>query len=143
MNDEDTKTQRVLKPFKDWSSEEMERVARGVVNAAFSVHMSLGPGLLESVYELCLARELELRGYKIERQVCLPIQYADLDIPSGLRLDIVVEDCVIVELKAVEEILPVHKAQLLTYLKLSGYRLGFLINFNVPLIKQGIRRMIL
>src|SRR5439155_23054915 len=104
-------------------------------------HRALGPGLLESVYELCLVHELTKRGLKVERQVSLPVVYDSIRLDAGLRLDIVVEDSVVVELKAVESMLPVHTAQLLTYLKLTGHRLGLLINFNVPLIKDGIHRL--
>jgi GxxExxY protein len=123
--------------------DETDQVAKQVVDAAFSVHSSLGPGLLESVYEVCLAHELGKRGLKIERQIALPIIYDKLRLDAGLRFDALVEGCVVVELKAVERILPVHKAQILTYLKLSGHRLGLLINFNVPVIKNGIVRMVL
>ena len=122
---------------------ETDRVAKQVVDAAFSVHSGLGPGLLESIYETCLAHELTKRDLKVERQVVLPIIYDSLRLNAGLRLDVVVADCVVVELKAVESLLPVHRAQLLTYLKLSGYRLGLIINFNVSVIKNGIVRMVL
>jgi len=113
------------------------------VDAAFAVHSHLGPGLLESVYEVCLTHELVKRGLKVSGQLALPIQYDTIRLDAGLRLDLLVEDSVIVELKAVESLMPVHKAQLLTYLKLSGCRLGLLINFNVPLIKNGIVRLAL
>ncbi len=122
---------------------ETDRVAKQVVDAAFSVHSGLGPGLLESIYETCLAHELTKRDLRVERQVVLPIIYDSLRLDAGLRLDVVVADCVVVELKAVESLLPVHRAQLLTYLKLSGYRLGLIINFNVSVIKNGIVRMAL
>ena len=122
---------------------ETDWVAKQVVDAAFSVHSGLGPGLLESIYETCLAHELTKRDLKVERQVVLPIIYDSLRLDAGLRLDVVVADCVVVELKAVESLLPVHRAQLLTYLKLSGYRLGLIINFNVTVIKNGIVRMAL
>jgi GxxExxY protein len=121
----------------------IDQVAKQVVDAAFSVHSGLGPGLLESIYETCLAHELTKRDLKVERQVVLPVIYDSLRLDAGLRLDVVVADCVVVELKAVESLLPVHRAQLLTYLKLSGYRLGLIINFNVPVIKNGIVRMVL
>ena len=121
----------------------MDRVARIVVDAAYSVHSKLGPGLLESVYEICLVHELSKRGVTFQRQVHLPIDYDGVRIDAGLRLDLVVENCVIVELKAVEALLPVHHAQVMTYLKLTGHRLGLLINFNVPLIKDGIQRIAL
>jgi GxxExxY protein len=122
---------------------ETERVARAVVDAAFKVHRILGPGLLESVYEACLVHELKQRGIKVDVQIALPIVYEGLRLEAGLRLDMLVEDCVVVELKAVEKFNNLFEAQLLTYLRLTGLRLGLLINFNVPLIKQGIRRVIL
>ena len=120
-----------------------DAVARQVVDAAYAVHSALGPGLLEVVYEVCLVHELNKRGIKVERQVMVPVIYDNVRLDAGLRLDLVVGDCLIVELKAIENMLPVHKAQLLTYLKLSGYRLGLLINFNVPVIKNGIQRVAL
>jgi GxxExxY protein len=121
----------------------VDYVAGQVVNAAFQVHSRLGPGLLESVYEVCLVHELTKAGLRVERQVVLPVIYEDIRLDAGLRIDVVVEGCILIELKAVENILPVHRAQLLTYLKLSGHRLGLLINFNVPVIKDGIVRMVL
>jgi GxxExxY protein len=114
-----------------------------LLDAAFEVHRKLGPGLLESVYEVCVCHELTKLGVAFQCQVCLPIQYDEIRIDAGLRLDLVIANEVIGELKAVETILPVHEAQLLTYLKLTGMRLGFLINFNVPLLKNGIKRIIL
>ena len=137
MNHKDTKSQRG--PVSD----AVNRVAKEVVDAAFKVHKALGPGLLESVYEACMDHELRKRGLKVVRQLALPVVYDGIQLDEALRLDLLVEDCVIVELKAVDELLPVHEAQILTYLKLCGHRLGFLLNFNVPLIKDGIRRMIL
>ena len=122
---------------------ETDRIARAIVDAAFRVHSTLGPGLLESVYEACMVHELGKRGLDVRRQVSIPVVYDDVTIDAGLRLDLVVADQVIVELKAVEKMLPVYEAQLLTYLKLTEKRLGLLINFNVPLIKQGIKRMAL
>ena len=113
-----------------------------VIDAAFAVHSTLGPGLLENVYEVCLCLELKMRNLKVDRQVSLPIDYDGVRIDGGLRMDVVVDSSVIVEIKAVEEIHPVHKAQLLTYLKLTGYRLGLLVNFNVPLIRDGITRVV-
>ena len=124
-------------------SQEVDQVAGQVVDAAFTVHSTLGPGLLESVYEACLAYELIKRRLKVDRQIPLPVVYEDTKLDAGLRLDLVVDDSVVVELKAVEAVLPVHRAQLLTDLKLSGHRLGLLINFNVPVIKDGIKRMAL
>jgi GxxExxY protein len=120
-----------------------EAIATQVVDAAYRVHSTLGPGLLESVYETCLEYELHKRNIPIERQLALPVVYEQLRLESGLRLDLLVDRSVIVEVKSVESILPVHKAQVLTYLKLAGYRLGLLINFNVPVIKQGIQRIVL
>jgi len=119
-----------------------ERVATEVVDAALKVHKALGPGLLESVYETCLVYELEKRGLGVAKQVTLPIVYDGRKLDGGLRLDLVIENRVIVEVKAVEKANPVFEAQLLTYLRLSGLRLGFLINFTVPLIKDGIKRMV-
>ena len=122
---------------------EVETVATATVDAAYKVHRTLGPGLLESVYELCLAHELRKRGLEVRTQLQLPIIYEDITIDSGLRPDILIADVLVVEVKAVERIHPVHQAQLLTYLKLMRKRLGLLINFNVPVISQGIKRMIL
>jgi len=118
-------------------------LAKEVVDAAFKVHSTLGPGLLESVYEVCLAHELSRRGLKIQTQVAFPIVYEDVRLDAGLRIDLVVENRLIVEIKAVETMPPVFEAQLLTYLKLTKMRLGLLINFNVSKIKDGIKRIIL
>ena len=137
MNRQDAKTPR------EERGGELDVLARVVVDAAFAVHTALGPGLLEGVYEVCLAHELTKRGVRVERQVALPVIYDGVKIEAGLRLDLLVENQLIVELKAVETLLPVHKAQVLTYLKLTGKTLGLLINFNVPLIKEGIKRIIL
>jgi len=123
-------------------SSNLERIASEIVDAAFQVHTNLGPGLLESVYEACMAYELRKRGLNIKTQLHLPIRYGDIEIEAGLRLDILVADLVIIEVKAVEEMLPVHEAQMLTYLKLTNLSLGFLINFNVPRIKSSIKRMV-
>jgi GxxExxY protein len=122
---------------------EVEELATQTVDAAFKVHKELGPGLLESVYEVCLVYELSKKGLKAVRQLELPVVYQGVQLDAGLRLDILVEDQLIVEVKAVEKFAPVHQAQLMTYLKLTNRRLGLLINFNVPLIKQGIKRVIL
>jgi GxxExxY protein len=121
----------------------VDEIASAIVDAAFKVHQALGPGLLESVYEVCLAHELHRRDIAFDRQVSLPIVYEGMKLEAGLRLDLVVERQIIIEIKAVESLLPVHQAQVLTYLKLSGLHLAFLINFNVPLIKQGIKRVVL
>jgi GxxExxY protein len=121
----------------------LERIARIIVDAVYTVHSNLGPGLLESVYSICLAHELRKRGLKVEREIILPILYDGVRIEAGLKLDLVVESCIIIEAKAVDKLIAVFDAQLLTYLKLSGYTLGFLVNFNVTLIKDGIKRVIL
>ncbi len=123
--------------------QEMENAARAIVDSAYRVHSGLGPGLIESVYEACLVHELSKRSIFVERQVKLPVVYDGVQLDAGLRLDLRVEGSVIVEIKAVERLLPVHEAQLLTYLKLTELRLGLLLNFNVPRIKDGIRRMVL
>jgi GxxExxY protein len=107
------------------------------------VHSALGPGLLENVYEVCLCHELTKRGLSFRRQIVVPIVYDGISFEEGLRLDLLVENLVVCELKAVESANPVFRAQLLTYLKLTGKRLGFLVNFNVPLIKNGLKRVIL
>ncbi|KPL08280.1 GxxExxY protein [candidate division BRC1 bacterium SM23_51] len=122
---------------------ELNDVSGAIVDAAFRVHSTLGPGLLESVYEVCLEHELKKRGLEVKRQLLLPVVYEGVRLDAGLRLDMLVEDCVIVELKAVEQMGPVFDAQLLTYLKLTELRLGLLINFNVPVIKDGIKRVVL
>jgi GxxExxY protein len=122
---------------------EQDEIARQVVDAAFRVHQTLGPGLLESVYETCLCHELAKRGLPFVRQLPVNITYDDIQIEAGLRIDVLVANSIIIELKAVEEMKPLFEAQLLTYLKLSGHRLGFLINFNASLLKQGIKRMAL
>jgi GxxExxY protein len=121
----------------------VEQVASQIVDAAFQVHSKLGPGLLESVYEACLAHELSKRAMQVDRQLTLPIEYDGIRLETGLRLDLLIDDCVIVEVKTVDALAPVYHAQILTYLKLTGLRLGLLINFNVPLIKQGVRRIAL
>ena len=120
---------------------ETDRIASIVVDAAFKLHSALGPGLLESVYEAFYCHELKLRGLKVDKQVMLPLSYEGMTVDGGLRLDLLVEDRLVIELKAIETLLKVHHAQLKTYLKLSGHGLGLLINFNVPLIKDGIHRI--
>lgn len=119
-----------------------EEIARQIVDGTYTVHRALGPGLLESVYETCLAHELTKRRLQVERQVALPVVYDGLQLDAGLRLDLLVEKTVIIELKAVEMLMPIHTAQALTYLKLTGLRLALLINFNVPVISDGIRRVV-
>ena len=130
-------------PFGETTSAEVERVAQQIVDAAFKVHSFFGPGLLESAYEACLAYELLKRGLKVETQVPVPLVYGDVTLDAGFRIDILVNGCVLVEVKAVERMIPVFEAQVLTYLKLTGVRLGFLINFNIPLLNDGIKRIVL
>lgn len=122
---------------------ETENAIAAVVDASIHVHMALGPGLLESVYEACLCHELSKRRISFCRQLDLPVVYEGIRLETGLRIDLLVADCVVVELKVVEKLLPLHEAQLLTYMKLAEKRVGFLFNFNVPLMKQGIKRMVL
>jgi len=117
-------------------------IAKIIVDVAYKVHVSLGPGLLESVYESAMAHDLHKRGLDARRQVPVPVIYDDIFLDEGFRADLIVNDLVIVELKSVEEVHPVHFKQLLTYLKLSNKRLGLLINFNVALIKNGITRVV-
>ncbi len=121
---------------------ETRLVSFEVVDSAMHVHTALGPGLLESVYQKCLAIELRKRGLKVQEEVWLSVVYEGEEIPGGYKIDLLVEDCIVVELKAVEAITDVHKAQLLSYLKLSGHEIGLLINFNVVHLRDGIKRMI-
>lgn len=123
--------------------EKIEVAASAVMDAAFRVHRALGPGLLETVYEVCLAHEMRKAGVSFQQQLHVPINYDGLRFDTGLRLDLLVDDSVIVELKAIEKLLPVHEAQVLTYLKLSNKRLRLLFNFNTPLLKDGFKRIIL
>ena len=123
-------------------TKEEEIIAKQIVNAAYKVHRELGPGLLEKVYEVCFCHELKKAGLSFKRQVYLPVYYDNLEFDEGLRLDVLVENCIICELKAVSEIHPIYKAQILSHLKLTELNLGFLINFNVPLIKDGIKRFV-
>jgi GxxExxY protein len=118
------------------------RRTHDVVGAAIAVHRHLGPGLLESAYESCLCRELLLRGIAFERQVPLPVEYRGLRLDCGYQLDIIAENSIIVEVKSVRKVLPVHRAQVLTYLKLTNLRIGLLINFNVELLRSGLYRII-
>ena len=114
-----------------------------IVGAAIEVHRQLGPGLLETAYEECLAHELALRGIPFERQKPIPLRYKDVRLDCGFRADFVVGGLVIVELKAVDELAPIHEAQVITYLKLTGCKLGLLLNFNVRLMREGIKRLVL
>ncbi len=121
---------------------EIDLRAGQVVDAAMAVHSALGPGLLESAYSACLAHELQSRGVAVRKQVALPVVYRDVRIDAGYRLDLLVEEAVVVEVKSIVKVLPVHEAQLLSYLKLSGLHIGLLINFHVPHLRDGIKRMI-
>jgi GxxExxY protein len=125
------------------ASEKEEMIAAKIVDAAYLVHKTLGPGLLEKVYEVCFCHELTKRGLLCEKQVNVPIEYDGIIFNEGLRLDVLVEGLVICEIKAVDNVNPVWQAQLLSYMKLTNKRLGFVINFNVPVIKNGIKRIIL
>jgi GxxExxY protein len=120
----------------------LNEVTEHIIGAAMAVHRELGPGLLESAYEACLLSELTARGLRVERQKALPLAYRDVRIDCGYRIDLLVERAVIVELKSVAQLQPIHEAQLLSYLKLSGCHLGLLINFNVARLKTGIRRIV-
>ncbi len=122
---------------------EVELVGKNVLDAAFKVHTNLGAGLLESVYEACLAYEIRKGGLTVETQVALPVIYDNVRVDAGLRMNMSVEKCVIVELKSVDSMNPVYEVQLLTYLKLTNYRLGYLINFNVPHLRDGFKRMVI
>lgn len=118
------------------------KITEIIIGSAIDVHRELGPGLLESTYEACLAYELVERGLRVDRQKSLPVQYRGVSLDCGYRIDLLVEDLVIVELKAVERLEPIHEAQLLSYLKLSGVPIGLLLNFNVTVLRRGIRRLV-
>jgi GxxExxY protein len=122
--------------------EYLNKLSNDVIGAAIEVHRELGPGLLEMSYELCLQHEVGLRGIHSERQVKLPISYKEISVPEGYRIDLLIEDSVIVELKTVETLIPLHSAQLLTYLKMSGMHLGLLINFQSIRLTDGIKRLV-
>ncbi len=122
--------------------ESIEQIGRLIVDSAYTVHYNLGPGLLEKIYEVCFCHELTKRGLNYQRQVDIPIVYDNLKFNEGLRLDVLVEGSIICELKAIETVNPVWEAQIISHLKLTGNRLGYLINFNVPKIKDGIRRYV-
>jgi GxxExxY protein len=119
-----------------------EDIGRAVIGAAIKVHTVVGPGLLEGAYETCLIYELGKQDLPVRRQVSIPIRYEDLTVDNGYRLDLLVDDRVVVELKATETILPVHRAQLLSYLRLGGFKLGYLLNFHVPHMRDGIVRIV-
>ncbi len=124
-------------------SQQRDPLTEQVIGAAIEVHRGLGPGLLESAYEACLCYELGQRGLVFHRQVALPVVYKTVQLDCGYRIDLLVQERLIVELKTVEHLLPIHMAQLLTYMKLRGVSTGLLLNFNVPLLKDGIKRMVL
>ena len=121
---------------------DIEVVATDIVDAAIKVHRALGPGLLESAYQYCLAHELRKRGRKVVTELVLPIVYDGQCLDAGYRLDMLIDDCIIIENKAIEELLPIHDAQLLTYLRLRDCRIGFLLTWNVKLMKNGIKRLV-
>ncbi len=120
----------------------INEMTQAIIGAAIEVHKALGPGLLESAYKECLCKELALRQISLERQHPLPVEYKGTKLDCGYRLDLLVANQVVVEIKAVDCLLPIHEAQLLTYLRLGGWRVGLLINFNVPVLKQGIKRLV-
>jgi GxxExxY protein len=120
----------------------LDQITRRIIGAATEVHKILGPGLLESAYEACLAYELRQLGYKIEQQKSLPVIYKDVKLDCGYRVDLVVEDAVIVEIKAMEQLAPIHDAQVISYLRLADKRVGLLINFHVQLLKNGVKRIV-
>jgi len=146
MNNKGTKKQSLEFEIPDWKRvhipADVERLATTVVDSAFVVHTELGPGLLESAYEACLSHELRLRGVKHQLQLPVPLNYKGIRIEIGYRADVVVEEKLLVELKAVDELLPVHTAQVVTYLRLKRFPLGLLVNFNEVLIKHGIHRVL-
>jgi len=121
----------------------MKELTEKIIGSAMEVHKTIGPGLLESAYEECLAHEMQLRGLGFDRQVPLPVAYKGIKLDCGYRLDFLVERAVVLELKAVDALQPIYEAQLLTYLKLGGWTVGLLINFNVPVLKNGIKRIVL
>jgi GxxExxY protein len=124
------------------TSERLNRLGGIILDAAMTVHKELGPGLLESVYELALAHELKLRGVHINHQIPIDLQYKGESLGKGFVIDVLVDECIIIEVNAAEAMHPVHQAQLITYLQLSGRKLGYLINFNVPLLKEGFKRIV-
>jgi GxxExxY protein len=124
-------------------SQSINRLSETVIGSAIEVHRNLGPGLLESAYEQCLARELELRELRIDRQVYLDLQYKGVKVERAYRIDLIVDNRIVIEVKAVEEVSVIHKMQVLTYLKLTGHQLGLIINFNTPILWKGVRRVVL
>jgi len=146
MNNKGTKEQSFGLGIPDWKrvriSDEIELLAKAVVDSAFAVHKELGPGLLESAYEACLSHELRLRGVNHQLQLPVPLNYKGIRVEIGYRADVVVEEKLLIELKSVDQLLPVHTAQVITYLRLKRFPLGLLINFNEVLIKHGIHRIL-
>jgi len=142
MNREETKDAKIIMEGKEKNKEAQEEIGRQIVDAAIKVHKALGPGLLESAYQACLAHELRKRGFKVECEVPQPVTYDGLNIDAGYRIDMLIEGVIIIENKTVENLLPVHEAQILTYMKLRRCSLGYLLNWYVPLIKHGIKRMV-
>jgi GxxExxY protein len=125
------------------SVKNLNQLTDTIIGAAMEVHRGLGPGLLESSYEMCLCRELSIRGIPFQRQVPIPVEYKGVKLDCGYRADIVVDGAILVVIKAIDSLLPIHDAQLLSYLKLGGWKIGLLINFNVELLKHGLRRRVL
>lgn len=128
--------------MRSYTEEDYNKITSQIIESAIEVHKELGPGLLESVYEVCLVSAMRERGLYVQKQVVLPVHYKGEALDKEFVIDVLVNDLIVVELKSVEVILPIHEAQLVTYLKLSNKKLGLLINFNVPLLKEGIRRKI-
>jgi GxxExxY protein len=128
--------------FAEDDVRDLNELSGTIVDAAIRVHSALGPGLLESAYETCLAYELRERGLTVRTQVALPVVYKTITMDVAYRIDLLVEECLIVEIKTVPKLLPIHEAQLLTYLRLIGHRIGLLLNFHVPLMREGIKRMV-
>lgn len=122
--------------------ERLNKITETIIGVAINIHRTLGPGLLESAYEACMVYDLSQAGLKIEQQKSLPVVYRGVQLECGYRLDLMIENEVIVEIKSIEKLLPIHKAQLMSYLKLSGCKIGLLINFNVELLKEGIQRVV-
>jgi GxxExxY protein len=146
MNNKGTKEQSFGLEMPDWKRvrvpADVELLAKAVVDSAFAVHQELGPGLLESAYEACLSHELRLRGVKHQLQLPVPLNYKGIRVEIGYRADVVVEEKLLIELKAVDQLLPIHTAQVVTYLRLKRFSLGLLVNFNEVLIKHGIHRVL-
>ena len=141
LNAEDAVDAGEGKNKKAWGDSEEDRLATQVIDGAFRVHSALGLGLLESVYETCLAHEVRKAGLSFQRQLGLPVRYDGLSLDAGFRIDLLVADRLVLEIKAVDKVLPIHAAQLLTYLKLGGYRLGLLLNFNVIHMRDRVKRL--